>query len=51
MYNNFEEKHIVHVNKILLKLKKINLYLNINECEFYVIMIKYSHLIIIIEDI
>ena len=51
IYNNLKAKHIKHVNKILFKLKKTNLYLNIDKCEFHVITIKYLNLIIIIEDI
>ena len=51
IYNNLKMKHIKHVNKILLKLKKTNLYLNIDKCEFHVITIKYLNLIIIIKNI
>ena len=51
IYNNSKAEHIKHVNKILLKLKKTDFYLNIDKCKFYVIMIKYLNLIIIIEDI
>ena len=51
IYNNLKMKHIEHVNKMLLKLEKINLYLNIDKCEFHVITIKYLNFIIIIEDI
>ena len=51
VYNNSKAKHIEHVNKILFKLKKTDLYLNIDKCEFHVITIKYLNLIIIIENI
>ena len=51
VYNNLKAKHIEHVNKVLLKLKKADLYLNIDKCEFHVIKIKYLNLIIIIENI
>ena len=51
VYNNLKAKHIKHVNKMLFKLKKTNLYLNIDKCEFHVIKIKYLNFIIIIEDI
>ena len=51
VYSNLKAKHIEHVNKILLKLKKADLYLNIDKCEFHVITIKYLSLIIIIKDI
>ena len=36
---------------MLFKLKKINLYLNIDKCKFYIIIIKYLNFIIIIENI
>ena len=51
IYNNLKAKHIKHVNKMLLKLKKTNLYLNINKYEFHFITIKYLNFIIIIEII
>ena len=51
IYNNLKVKYIEHVNKMLLKLKKADLYLNINKCKFHVITIKYLNLIIIIENI
>ena len=51
VYNNSKAEHIEHVNKILLKLEKTDLYLNIDKCEFHVIKIKYLNLIIIIESI
>ena len=51
IYNNSEAKYIEHVNKMLLKLKKTDLYLNIDKCKFYIITIKYLNLISIIENI
>ena len=51
IYNNSKTKYIKYVNKLLLKLKKINLYLNIDKCKFHVITIEYLKLNIIIEDI
>ena len=51
IYSNSKAEHIEHVNKMLFKLKKADLYLNIDKCEFHVITIKYLNLIIIIEDI
>ena len=51
IYNNLKAKYIEHVNKIVLRLEKISLYLNIDKCEFYVITIKYLNLIITIENI
>ena len=51
IYSHSKTEHIEHVNKMLFKLKKADLYLNINKCKFYVITIKYLNLNIIIEDI
>ena len=51
IYNNNFEKHQKHVHKILDKLKKEHIYLNIKKCQFNVIKIKYLELIIIIENI
>ena len=51
IYNNNKKKHIIYVRKILDKFKIVELYLNINKCEFYVNKIKYFDFIIIIEDI
>ena len=51
VYSNLKAKYIEHVNKMLFKLKKANLYLNIDKCEFHVITIKYLNFIIIIKDI
>ena len=51
MYSESKEKHIEHVTKILVKLKKVNLFLDIDKCEFFVISIKYLDLIIITKRI
>ena len=51
VYSNSEAEHIEHVNKVLLKLKKAGLYLNIDKCEFHVTTIKYLGLIITTEGI
>ena len=51
IYNNNFEKHQKHVHKILDKLRKEHIYLNIKKCQFNVIKVKYLELIIIIEDI
>ena len=51
VYSNSKAEHIKHVNKMLLKLKKADFYLNIDKCEFHVTTIKYLNLIIIIENI
>ena len=51
MYSESKEKHIEHVTKVLVKLKKVNLFLDIDKCEFFVISIKYLDLIIITEKV
>ena len=51
IYNNNKKKHVKHVKKILEKLKHVNLYLNINKCEFHIKQVKYLELIIIIEGL
>ena len=51
MYNENKKKHIEHVTKILVKLKKVNLFLDIDKCEFFVISIKYLNFIIITKKI
>ena len=51
IYNDNKKNYILYVEKILKKLKKINLFLNINKYDFHVIRIKYLKLIIIIEGI
>ena len=51
IYSNIKKKHTIYVRKILNKLKKIDLFLNIDKCEFYVIEIKNFKFIIIIKDV
>ena len=51
IYNDNEKNYILYVEKVLKKLKKINLFLNINKYDFYVIRIKYFELIIIKKEI
>ena len=51
IYSNIKKKHLYHINKILNKLQKIELYLNINKCDFHIIRVKYLDLIIIIDEI
>ena len=51
IYSNSKKKHTTHVRKILDKLYVVDLYLDINKCEFYVNEIKYLELIIIIENV
>ena len=41
-----KKKHVTHVFKVLERLQKIDLYLDIKKCEFFVIEIKYLSLII-----
>jgi len=49
VYSNIEEKYKNYVNKILVKLDKASLYLNINKYVFFVRQVIYLDLIIVIE--
>ena len=51
IYSETREQHVKHVFKVLKKYQIVELYLNIDKCEFFVQEIKYSKLIIIIDDI
>ena len=51
IYSNIKEKHLHYVDKILNKLQKAELYLNINKCDFHITRVKYFDLIIIIDEI
>ena len=51
MYSNTREEHVAHVRKVLAKLQKAELFLNIDKCEFFVIEVKYLSLIITTEGI
>lgn len=51
VYNDIKNDHMNHVFKILIKLKKAKLYLNIDKFEFFVISIKYFKLIITTNEI
>ena len=37
IYNNIKKEHIYHIDKILKKLQKVELYLNINKYNFHII--------------
>ena len=51
IYNNNREEHVKYVNKVFERLKKTNLFLNIDKCDFFVIEMKYLRLIIITKEI
>ena len=51
IYNDNKKNYILYVEIFLKKLKKINLFLNINKYDFYVTRIKYLKLVIIIKRI
>jgi len=51
IYNNIKEEYKNFINKILVKLDKVDLYLNINKCVFFIKQIKYLNFIIIIKEI
>jgi len=49
--NNIKKEYKNYVNKIFVKLNKVDLYLDINKCVFFVKQIKYLDLIIITKEI
>ena len=51
LFLTIKKKHIEYVKKIFKRLKKINIFLNIDKCEFFVIFVKYLNLIIIFDDV
>ena len=51
IYSDNKKNYILYVKKNLKKLKKINLFSNINKYNFHVIRNKYLQLIIIIKRI
>ena len=51
IYNNIKKKYVYHVDKMLKKFQQIDLYFDINKCEFHIIRIKYFDLIIITNKI
>ena len=51
IYNKTRDDHVEHVFKVLKQLQKVDLFLNINKCEFFVQKIKYLNLVITIDDI
>ena len=51
IYNETREQYIMHIFKMLKKFSIVELYLNIDKCEFFIQEIKYLKLIIIIDDI
>ena len=51
VYSDIRDDHVNHVFKILVKLKKAKLYLNIDKFEFFVTSIKYLELIITTDEV
>ena len=51
VYNEIREQHVEHVFKMLKRLQIVELYLNIDKCDFFVQQMKYLNLIIIIYGI
>ena len=51
IYNEIRNDHVEQIFKMLKRLQKIDLFLNIDKCEFFVQKIKYLNLIITIDDI
>ena len=46
VYSDTEDDHVIHVGKVLTKLQKAGLYLDVNKCDFHVNRVKYLGLII-----
>ena len=51
IYSDNRENYIEHVNKVFERFQKIELFLDINKCEFFTTEMKYLSFIITIEDI
>ena len=51
IYNETRDDHVERVFKVLKRLRKVDLFLNIDKCEFFVQKIKYLNLTITIDDI
>ena len=51
IYSDNRKNHIEHVNKIFEKFQKIEFFLDINKCEFFITKMKYLSFIITIENI
>ena len=51
VYSRTRDEHVVHVRKVLKRLQKAGLYLDIDKCEFFVTQVKYLDLIIITEGV
>ncbi len=51
IYSNSKKKHTQHVRQILKRLRVVELQIDIEKCEFSVIVIKYLSLIIITHEI
>ena len=51
IYNDNEIEHEIHVKRVLMKLREVDLQVNIIKCVFNVIEISYLKLIIIIKDV
>ena len=46
VYSNSEEEHVMHVRKVLERLRKVGLFLDIKKCEFHKQEVKYLGLIV-----
>jgi hypothetical protein len=46
IYSNFKKKHVKHVKQMLQRLRKVDLQIDIDKCEFFVHETKYLDLII-----
>jgi esterase/lipase superfamily enzyme len=51
MYNNTKKEYIKHVKKILQRLRKIDIQVDVDKCEFHIIEMKFLERIIRRDDI
>ena len=51
IYNKFKKKHIDHVRAILEKLKKANLQIDIDKCEFFKKKVIFLDVLLSIDDL
>jgi hypothetical protein len=51
MYSNDKKDHVQHVRKILQRLRKANIQVDVNKCEFHKIETKFLEMIVDRDDV
>jgi hypothetical protein len=51
MYNNTKKNHIQHIRKILQRLRKTDIQVDVNKCEFHITKTKFLEMIVERDDI